>query len=110
MNTCHHPLILSLTALSLLVAACGCGGPSFTADRYQNLVSSDDFKDMEHVVSILGPGEVVASEYTAEQITLHELPDDTTFLRWQHPDDPTTYSYIGFSNGQAIHFTTFHIQ
>ena len=110
MNMSRPPLILSLSALSLLVAACGCGGPSFTENRYQDLVSSNDVKDMEHVASILGPGETVANEYTAEQVALHELPDDTTFQRWQHPDDPTTYSYIGFSNGQAIHFTTFHTQ
>jgi hypothetical protein len=62
----------------------------------------------DEVVSVLGVGEYVKNDYTDEQIELHNLPADTTFLRWQDPDDPKALTHIGFSGEKVVHRGTLH--
>jgi hypothetical protein len=108
MGSCKRIKVLSVVAIVLAsLVISGCGKPSFTEKRYKSLVSSNDVV-RQKVESTLGSGDAIKNEYTDEQIELHDLPKTTTFLRWQHPDDPTTYSFIGFSNDKAVHFTTLH--
>jgi hypothetical protein len=96
----NHLFVAFLLGLLFIV---GCGGPSFTKERYEQ-VDADMTKD--EVVSVIGPGEDVKNVYTDEQIELHNLPADTTFVRWQDPDDPKALTHIGFSGGKVVHRTT----
>ena len=99
--------VLSTIFLLGMVAAVGCGGPSFTQERFQQI---DSGSTIEQVESTLGQGEEVKNTYTDEQIELHELPADTTFLRWNDLDDPNAVSYVGFSGGTMVHRTTHHTE
>ena len=107
MNRCRWNSV-SVAFLLWLFFSVGCGGPSFTQERYEQLVDGDMVKD--EVVSVLGPGEEVKNDYTDEQIELHNLPADSTFLRWQDPDDSEALTHIGFSGGKVVHRTTLHTE
>lgn len=106
MSRCRWKVVSVAFVLGLLFIV-GCGGPSFTKERYEQ-VDADMTKD--EVVSVLGVGEDVINDYTDEQIELHKLPADTTFVRWQDPDDPKALTHIGFSGGKVVHRTTLHTE
>ena len=105
MSQCRWNHLFVAFVLGLLFIV-GCGGPSFTKERYEQLGGDEVTKD--YVVSVLGPGEEVKNDYTDEIIELHDLPADTIFLRWQDPDDPKALTHIGFSGQQVVHRNTLH--
>ena len=100
----NHLFVAFLPGLLFVV---GCGEPSFTKERYEQ-VDADMTKD--EIVAVLGVGEDVKDDYTDEIIELHDLPADTIFLRWQDPDDPKALTHIGFSGEKVVHRVTHHTE
>ncbi len=98
--------VVSVAFLLGLPFIVGCGGPSFTKERYEQTIDDNVMKD--EVLSVLDPGEEVKNDFTDELIELHNLPADTKFLRWQAPDDPKALTHIGFSGQQVVHRNTLH--
>ena len=101
----NHLFVAFLLGLFFVV---GCGGPSFTKERYEQTIDDNVMKD--EVLSVLGPGEEVKNDFTDEIIELHDLPADTIFLRWQDPDDPKALTHIGFSGEKVVHRATLHTE